>query len=107
MKVRVVREQDYVPAHLRRGPMKFAELEVSETVSKTGRKNMKFSEVIAALEDGKKVRPSGIDGDYYQVVAPGDGLNRQLVYVYKGGSWENAELRFSGHMRNDWTVVDS
>jgi len=67
---------------------------------------MKFSEMIAALEDGKKVRQSGIEGDYYQLVSPGQGLNRQLVYVYQDGSWENAELRFSGHMRNDWSVVE-
>ena len=49
---RVVRACDYVPAHLRRGPMKYTEIEVTEKETKS---MMRFSEVIAALEDGKKV----------------------------------------------------
>ena len=67
---------------------------------------MKFSEVIAALEDGKKVKLSESPGDYYQVVAPADGLKVQLVHVYPDGSWVGAQLVYDGSLRNDWSVVE-
>jgi len=67
---------------------------------------MKFSEVIAALEDGKKVRLRESPGDYYQVVVPDAGLKAQLVHVYPDGSWVEAQIIYDGLSRSDWMVVE-
>jgi hypothetical protein len=67
---------------------------------------MKFSEVIAALEDGKKVRLRESPGDYYQEVVPVAGLKAQLVHVYPDGSWVAAQIIYDGLSRSDWTVVE-
>jgi len=67
---------------------------------------MKFSEVIAALEAGKKVRLRESPGDYYQVVVPDAGLKAQLVHVYPDGSWVAAQIVYDGNVRNDWSVVE-
>jgi hypothetical protein len=69
---------------------------------------MKFSEVIAALEDGKKVTREGDpDGVYVQLVVPADtGLQPRLIEVYPDGSWVRVNLKFDGSMREAWRVIE-
>jgi len=101
---RVVRACDYVPAHLRRGPMKYTEIEVTEKETKS---MMKFSEVIAALENGKKVAFDGdLVGAYYQMLAPAPGLEQRLTHVFSDGKWALATLACPAAHPGSWSVVE-
>lgn len=55
---------------------------------------MKFSEVIAALEAGKKVQHEGT-GTYFQIITPG-GLQPRLVEVWPDGAWNRTTLEYRG-----------
>ena len=68
---------------------------------------MKFSEVIAALEDGKKLTRKGDPNwVYVQLVVPAAGLQPRLVEVYADGTWVPRDLKFDGPMREVWRVVE-
>jgi len=56
---------------------------------------MKFSEVIAALEAGRKIKHSS-SSRTYQLTVPVEGAKRQLVGVWPGGTWETAGITFNG-----------
>jgi len=68
---------------------------------------MKFSEVIAALEDGKKLtRKCDPNGVYFQLVVPAAGLQPRLIEVCADGAWVMRDLKFIGSMREVWRVVE-
>lgn len=65
---------------------------------------MKFSAVVAALEDGKKVKQQ--DETYYRLANAGEGTRRRLVRVWPDGSWNPIEkLPYHGPDEEDWSVI--
>jgi hypothetical protein len=56
---------------------------------------MKFSEVIAALEAGKKVQQEGSES-YLQIISP-NGLKPQLIEIWSNGSWSKTTLEYEGN----------
>jgi hypothetical protein len=65
---------------------------------------MKFSEVIAALEDGKKVRRENTN--VYLVMAEMPGLKRQLIEVWTDGAWTHTSIEFGGDTAAEgWSIV--
>ena len=64
---------------------------------------MKFSDVIEALESGKKLQVGGASPTF-QLAAV--GARRQLVQVFDDGSWQLTHLEYRGPGdRSGWSVV--
>jgi hypothetical protein len=65
---------------------------------------MKFSEVVRALEDGKKMQREG-SGVYYELTGP-PGIKKHLIEVWQDGTWAHATLEFRDEKDGEgWSII--